>query len=106
MNETRPGWWQASDGHWYPPELHPTFRPAAPPSDQGFAVAALVLSFVWLYGLGSLLAVIFANIQFSRDAAAGRKRNGMAVAGLVLGIIGLAITGSIVLMQPLSWVIG
>lgn len=24
-----PGWWQASDGKWYPPEQHPDFRPAA-----------------------------------------------------------------------------
>ena len=27
-----PGWWQASDGQWYPPERHPQYRrPAAPP---------------------------------------------------------------------------
>jgi hypothetical protein len=25
-----PGWWQASDGRWYPPQSHPT-QPAAPP---------------------------------------------------------------------------
>ncbi len=23
-----PGWWQASDGNWYAPELHPEYRPA------------------------------------------------------------------------------
>jgi len=28
-----PGWWQASDGQWYPPESHPNYRPpAAPPT--------------------------------------------------------------------------
>ena len=27
----RLGWWQASDGEWYPPELHPNHRHAAPP---------------------------------------------------------------------------
>ncbi len=26
-----PGWWQASDGRWYEPELHPNYRPPAPP---------------------------------------------------------------------------
>ncbi len=26
-----PGWWQASDGRWYPPETHPNFRPPPPP---------------------------------------------------------------------------
>lgn len=25
------GWWQASDGKWYPPEQHPDFRPPPPP---------------------------------------------------------------------------
>ena len=26
-----PGWWQASDGKWYAPELHPSYVPPAPP---------------------------------------------------------------------------
>ena len=26
-----PGWWMASDGKWYPPELHPDHVPARPP---------------------------------------------------------------------------
>ena len=32
-----PGWWIASDGKWYPPELHPAVReePATTPSMQG-----------------------------------------------------------------------
>jgi hypothetical protein len=25
------GWWQASDGKWYPPHLHPDYRVPAPP---------------------------------------------------------------------------
>ena len=24
------GWWQATDGKWYPPESHPDYRPSAP----------------------------------------------------------------------------
>jgi hypothetical protein len=27
-----PGWWQASDGKWYPPELHPHYAPPPPPA--------------------------------------------------------------------------
>ena len=23
-----PGWWQASDGKWYPPETHPQYAPS------------------------------------------------------------------------------
>jgi hypothetical protein len=30
MSSQGPGWWQASDGRWYPPEQHPSV--AAPPS--------------------------------------------------------------------------
>ena len=36
-----PGWWMASDGQWYPPELHPSYRPPPPPPalvDPGPAV--------------------------------------------------------------------
>jgi len=36
-----PGWWQASDGKWYPPEQAPGAAPAAtpPPADPGFGGA-------------------------------------------------------------------
>jgi hypothetical protein len=41
-----PGWWQASDGKWYSPELHPNHQPsplpappAAPDSDPNFHAA-------------------------------------------------------------------
>ena len=26
-----PDWWLASNGRWYPPNLHPTYRPPSPP---------------------------------------------------------------------------
>ena len=28
-----PGWWIASDGKWYPPELHPSVTEATPDDD-------------------------------------------------------------------------
>lgn len=30
-----PGWWQASDGKWYPPEAQPGAAPTSPPSVAG-----------------------------------------------------------------------
>ena len=30
-----PGWWQASDDLWYPPEQHPDSRPPPPPGPPG-----------------------------------------------------------------------
>jgi hypothetical protein len=76
-----PGWWQASDGKWYSPEQHPSNAPPPPPAfgvspsstqtlppavqvksthTNGFAIASFVLSILWFFGLGSLLAIIFA----------------------------------------------
>lgn len=63
------------------------------PSTNGFAIASLVLGIVWLWFLGSVLAVIFgaiaiAQINRSQGAQTGK---GMAVAGVVLGIIGVVL---------------
>jgi hypothetical protein len=33
-----PGWWQASDGRWYPPQSHPTQQAAPPPAAPPQAV--------------------------------------------------------------------
>ncbi len=62
------------------------------------AIASLVLSLVWIAGLGSLLAIIFAfiarkNIRDSRGAQTG---NGIALAGLVIGIVGLLGAASLI----------
>jgi hypothetical protein len=53
----------------------------------------MVLGIVWVFWLGSLLAVIFGHIALSQikrsmGALTGR---GMAIAGLVLGYVGIAL---------------
>lgn len=58
---------------------------------NGLAIASFVLSLAWLGGLGSVLAVIF-GATASRDIARSQgtqSGNGLAVAGLVIGILGL-----------------
>jgi hypothetical protein len=159
MSETQQGagWWQASDGKWYAPELHPNYvapttqppagdlpstaattptsapvpttapapgyaapptgpptgppgsPPAAPPPGgyayppagfqpnlasarySGLAIASLVLSIVWLGGIGAILAVIFAIVALRQVAASnGRLRGkGLSIAGLIVGIVGI-----------------
>jgi len=56
---------------------------------SGLAIASMVLGIVWLGWLGSLLAVIFGHIALSqtKDGRAGGR--GMAIAGLVLGYVGV-----------------
>src|SRR5215475_11121996 len=59
---------------------------------SGMAIASLVLGVLWMYWLGSILALVFGylakrEIRDSRDQMEG---SGMATAGIVLGWIGIA----------------
>jgi hypothetical protein len=59
---------------------------------SGLAVASLVLGIVWVFWVGSVLAIVFGHVALSQikrsyGALSGR---GMAIAGLVLGYLGLA----------------
>jgi hypothetical protein len=56
---------------------------------NGMAVASVVLSLLWLGGLGSLLAVIFAVIGRRQTRENGQGGSGLATAGLSIGIVGL-----------------
>jgi hypothetical protein len=73
------------------PGMVPQFQPRAPKPTNGLAIASLVLSIIWLGGLGSILAVIFgivARRQIRRSQ--GRQGgDGLALAGLLVGIVGL-----------------
>lgn len=56
---------------------------------SGFAVGGLVLSCLWLCGLGSLIGIAMSAIGY-RDARRGAALGeGIAIAGLVVGIVGL-----------------
>jgi hypothetical protein len=65
---------------------------ARPPRTSGLAIASMVLGIVWIYWIGSILAIIFGHIaisQIRKDPNLGGR--GMAIAGVVLGYVGLAI---------------
>ena len=65
---------------------------AAPGRTSGLAIASMVLGIVWIYWIGSILAVIFGHIalgQAKKDPTLRGK--GMAVAGLVLGYVGIGV---------------
>jgi hypothetical protein len=77
--------------------------PDRSPRTSGFAVASFVLGVVWLCGLGSLMATIFgavALLRISRSNGTTTGR-GMALAGFILGILGLVLVAlSIVFGLP------
>jgi hypothetical protein len=101
---TAPGWWQASDGKWYPPQQVPgavAHGYAYYPGQQtrgtsGKAVASLVLgilSIVFCYlgfipGAIAIVLGVMAKRDIDREGLGGR---GLAIAGLVCGIVGTSI---------------
>ena len=60
---------------------------------NGMAIAALVLGIVWIYGIGSILALVFGyQAKKQIDTSGGRESGrGMAIAGIVLGWIGVGL---------------
>ena len=62
------------------------------PSNNGLAVASLILGILWICGLGSILALIFGLVAKNQIKQSGgrQKGDGMATAGIVLGAIGVA----------------
>ena len=71
-------------------------RPAPLPASSatnGLAIASLVLGIIWLYWLGSLLAIVFGHVARTqiRESRGAQTGDGLAVAGLVLGYVGVAI---------------
>jgi hypothetical protein len=63
-----------------------------PQTTNGYAIAALVLGIIWIYGIGAILALVFGyKARREIDESGGRQGGrGMAVAGIVLGWVGIA----------------
>lgn len=58
---------------------------------NGLSIASLVLGIVWLYGVGSILALVFGYMAKGQiDRSGGQETGrGLAIAGIVLGWIGV-----------------
>ena len=75
-------WWDGA--RWRPAR-------AGVSATNGFAIASLVLGILWLLWIGSVLAVIFGHISLGQIHRTGEAGRGLAIAGLVLGYVGIAI---------------
>lgn len=98
-----PGWWRASDGSWYPPPPGPgPPLTASKRPNNGYAVASLIVSIVVCF-VGSFLAVIFGHIALHQIARTGQGGRGLAIAGLVLGYVGIvAMIVAVIVLFPLT----
>jgi len=104
------GWYQASDGQWYPTHAPPTgaygvpygypqpahyAQPGSVPRANGLAIASLVCSCVGvvLFGVTAVLGVIFGFVARSQIRRSGglQSGDGLALAGIIVGfaVIGL-----------------
>jgi hypothetical protein len=64
--------------------------PYAPPQrTNGMAIASMVLGILWLYWIGSILALVFGYTAKKQIRERGEAGGGMATAGIVLGWVGV-----------------
>lgn len=106
-----PGWWQASDFKWYPPQPGAPAQPPSfatpPPGSFGpqraepTAIGSLVCGIIGvLFFPVALVAVILGHVARGRiRRATDLSGGGMAIAGLVLGYV-------VMLIAVLSFVAG
>ena len=89
-----PGTWQTAPTPAAPfPQPYPVApQHLQPRSTNGFAVASLVLGIIWFWGVTSVLALIFGLVARRQIAHAHgwQTGDGLAIAGIVLGIVGIA----------------
>jgi hypothetical protein len=62
-------------------------------STNGLAIASMVLGILWLYWIGSILALVFGYVANSQIKRSGGQQGGrgMAIAGIVLGWVGIGL---------------
>lgn len=70
----------------YPPYY---YRP--PQRTNGLAVASLVLGILWIYWIGSILALVFGYVARKQIRERQESGDGMAIAGIVLGWVGVGV---------------
>jgi len=56
---------------------------------NGFAIASMVLGILWLFWIGSVLALIFGLVAHQQIKVTRQSGKGMATAGVVLGVMGI-----------------
>lgn len=102
MNQNSEQPYQYSTFNDYPPNY-----PPAQPKTNGKSIASLVLGILSImipYGgfLLGILAIIFSSLSFKDIKRTNEQGKGLAVAGLVCGIVGTVLWGIIILLVILA----
>jgi hypothetical protein len=62
----------------------------------------MALGILWVWWIGSILAVILGHVALHQIGTSRQSGRGMAIAGLVLGYIGLAVGIVVIIAAALS----
>jgi hypothetical protein len=62
----------------------------------------MVLGILWIWWLGSILAVVFGHIALQQIRRSGQTGRGLAIAGLVLGYLGVATLTVVIVATALA----
>jgi hypothetical protein len=75
-------------------------QPYVAKKTNGLAVASLIVGALWIYWLGSILALIFGYIAKSQIEKSGDTQDGkgLAIAGIVLGWIGVGVLALVIVL--------
>ena len=77
-----------------PPNAPYGYTPyAAPQTTNGLAIASLVLGIIWVYWIGSILALIFGFIALGQINQSGGRQGGrgLAIAGIICAFAWIAL---------------
>ena len=81
------------------------YPPAPPPQvkTNSLAIASFVLGIVWIYWIGSILALVFGYLALRqiRQANGWQEGRGLALAGVVLGWIGVAVLALVLVVTAM-----
>lgn len=82
------------------PQAHPQspVYPQTGPKTNGLAIAGMILGILWIYWIGSILALIFGYISKSQiDESNGwQTGRGMSIAAIVLGWVGMGLLAVVI----------
>ncbi len=68
----------------------PYGAPLPPPQgSDGKAIGSLILSVLWIFGIGSIVGVILGHLSRSDAKRKGREPSGLAMAGIIIGYLGI-----------------
>ena len=88
-------------------EQIPTTDPYFVPKTNKLAVTSMLLGILWLWWLGSLLAIVFGHVSLTQIKKSNGRQGGraMAIVGLVLGYFGLVtlVIGVVAVAYSAPW---